>query len=105
LTTARSFPGWPTSAPEQSSLSDLYDISGDGTCRDGWKKLINALLFASKPLSAWPNDTRDEFPRGTKLKAAIGAIKLKHAAIAPLFEHGLGYELMRRERGDSNHPG
>jgi hypothetical protein len=76
---------------------DLYDISGDGTCRDGWKKLINALLFASKPLGAWPEDTRGDFPSGTKLKAAIGAIKLKHSAIAPLFERGLGFELMRHE--------
>ncbi len=77
--------------------SDAYDISGDGTCRDGWKKLINALLFASEPLGAWPEDTRSAFPAGTKLKDALVAIKLKHSAIAPLFEHGLGYELMRHE--------
>jgi hypothetical protein len=25
--------------------SDLYDIGGDGSCREGWKKLLNALLF------------------------------------------------------------
>lgn len=76
---------------------DLYDISGDGTCRGGWKKLINALLFASRPLGAWPEDTRDEFPKGTKLKDALAAIKLKHSAIAPLFEQGFGFELMRHE--------
>lgn len=76
---------------------DLYDISGDGTCRDGWKKLINALLFATKPLGAWPEETRGGFPSGTKLKDALVAIKLKHSAIAPLFEQGLGFKLMRQE--------
>ena len=25
---------------------DLYDIVGDGSSREGWKKLVNAMLFA-----------------------------------------------------------
>ena len=29
---------------------DLYDVTGDGMCRDGWKVLISAMLFARKPL-------------------------------------------------------
>jgi hypothetical protein len=76
---------------------DIYDAIGDGSCRDGWKKLVNALLFAERPLKQWPRNTRKLFPKGLSLKKAIAAIKTKHAAIAPLFEQGLGYELMRHE--------
>jgi hypothetical protein len=28
---------------------DVYDVAGNGTCRDGWKVVINAMLFATKP--------------------------------------------------------
>lgn len=76
---------------------DLYDVTGDGTCRDGWKKLVNALLFARKPLGGWPTDTRKELPAGMKLKDAVQAIKRKHAPIATLFERGLGFQVMRHE--------
>lgn len=76
---------------------DLYNVTGDGTCRDGWKALINALLFARRPLGGWPTDARDELPLGMKLRDAIAAIKRKHAPIVSLFEQGLGYELMRHE--------
>jgi hypothetical protein len=76
---------------------DLYDVTGNGTCRDGWKKLINALLFARKPLGGWPTDTREALPLGTKLKDAVQAIKRKHAPIAKLFERGLGFQVMRHE--------
>ena len=76
---------------------DLYDVTGDGTCRDGWKKLINALLFARKPLGGWPTDTREELPPRTKLKDAVQAIKRKHAPIAKLFERGFGFQVMRHE--------
>jgi len=76
---------------------DLYDVTGDGTCRDGWKKLINAMLFGTKPLRGWPTDTLEAFPKGTKLTDAVAAIKRKHAPIAKLFERGLGFQLMRHE--------
>lgn len=76
---------------------DLYDISGDGSCREGWKQLINALLFAERPLRGWPRDTRVKLPTGITLREAVTAIKTKHTPIAPLFEHGLGFQLMRIE--------
>ena len=76
---------------------DLYDVTGDGTCRDGWKQFINALLFAKRPLKGWPTDTAKEFPRGTKLSAVLNASKRKHAPIAKLFEQGLGFQLMHHE--------
>jgi hypothetical protein len=84
-------------AQAQQPEGDLYDVTGDGTCRDGWKKLINAMLFKTKPLGGWPTDTLEALPKGTKFKDAVAAIKRKHAPIAKLFEQGLGYQLMRRE--------
>ena len=84
-------------AQAEQPNGDLYDVTGDGTCRDGWKKLINAMLFATKPLGGWPTDAREELPPGTKLKDAVQAIKRKHAPIAKLFEHGLGFQVMRHE--------
>ena len=76
---------------------DIYDLAEDGSCRDGWKALINAMLFATKPLGGWPTDAREELPPGIKLRDAVAAIKRKHAPIANLFERGLGFQLMRHE--------
>ena len=84
-------------AREAQPRADLYDITGDGTCREGWKQLINALLFAERPLRGWPRDTREKLPNGVSLREAVTAIKAKHAPIAHLLEHGLGFKLMRIE--------
>ncbi|MDF2120332.1 hypothetical protein PY365_32700 [Roseiarcaceae bacterium H3SJ34-1] len=77
-------------APER----DLYDVSGDGSCRDGWKTLINSLLFAIKPLRNWPREALPAFPSGTKLKDALGRLKAYHAPIADQFGTGVGFKLM-----------
>jgi hypothetical protein len=84
-------------AREEQPEGDLYDITGNGSCRDGWKQLINALLFAERPLRGWPRDIREKLPLGLSLRGAIEEIKAKHAPIAHLFEQGLGFRLMRIE--------
>lgn len=84
-------------AHQRQPDSDLYDISGDGSCRDGWKHLMNALLFAEKPLKQWPRGIRELFSVGWSLKDAIAAIARRHALIAHLFGRGLGFALMRLE--------
>lgn len=76
---------------------DLYDVFGDGTGRDGCKKLMNALLFAKGPLKNWPEDTRQHFPGGINLRRAVELLTAKHAPIAHLFGKGLGFQLMRIE--------
>ncbi|MET4219412.1 hypothetical protein ABIB00_004633 [Bradyrhizobium sp. LB14.3] len=76
---------------------DIYDVFGDSTGRDGCKKLMNALLFADGPLGNWPEDTRQHFPAGTKLRPAIEMLTARHAPIAKLFGRGLGFQLMRIE--------
>jgi hypothetical protein len=76
---------------------DFYDVAGDGSSREGWKTLINAMLFAERPLGNWPHDTRECFPVGTRLKDAVAMIERKHRPIAHLFGSGIGFQLMRIE--------
>lgn len=76
---------------------DIYDVVGDKSGRDGWKTLMNAILFAEGRLGNWPTDSRQHFPYATKLRDATGMLRQKHAPIAYLFETGIGFELMRIE--------
>lgn len=73
---------------------DLYDILGDGQCRDGFKTLLNALLFARGTLTRWPEGTSPLFDRGTKLRDAVSLIRDAHAPIAQFFGSGIGFRLM-----------
>ncbi|WP_370196365.1 hypothetical protein [Bradyrhizobium ottawaense] len=43
---------------------DIYDVAGDGSGRNGWKTLMNALLFADGPLRNWPEGTLQQFSLG-----------------------------------------
>lgn len=76
---------------------DIYDVAGAKTERDGWKVLLNAMLFANGRLGNWPKGAREHFPERTKLRDAIEMLERKHAPIAHLFGTGLGYQLMRAE--------
>lgn len=76
---------------------DIYDVAGDGSGRDGWKKIMNAMLFSDGPLRNWPEDTLQHFPPGMKLRDAIEMLSAGHAPIADLFGTGLGFQLMRIE--------
>lgn len=76
---------------------DIYDVAGDGSSRDGWKTLLNAMLFAEKPLGGWPKNTRECFPDGMTLREAVSLIERKHQPIVHLFGSGLGFQLMRIE--------
>lgn len=75
---------------------DLYDVTGDGTERDGWKLLLNALLFARGSLKRWPRDCSPLLP-GLNLKQAVTLLSEKHQPIAHLFGTGVGFELMFME--------
>lgn len=72
---------------------DLYDVMGDGTGRDGWKLLLNALLFTRGPLKRWPRDCSPLLPQ-LDLKQALALLEQKHGPIAHLFGTGIGFELM-----------
>lgn len=81
-------------APQPSG--DLYNVTGDGTGRDGWKLLLNALLFTRGPLKRWPRDCSPLLP-GLNLKQAVTLLTEKHAPISHLFGTGIGFELMFME--------
>ncbi|NYG46519.1 hypothetical protein GGD67_003990 [Bradyrhizobium sp. IAR9] len=72
---------------------DLYDAMGDGTGRDGFKLLLNALLFTRGPLMRWPRDCSPLLPQ-LNLKQALARLEQKHEPIAHLFGTGIGFELM-----------
>lgn len=76
---------------------DIYDVTGDGSGRDGWKRLMNAMLFSDGPPRNWPDETLQHFPSGTKLRDAIKMLAARHAPIAHLLGTGLGFQLMRIE--------
>ncbi|WP_439402130.1 hypothetical protein ACNJYA_04775 [Bradyrhizobium sp. DASA03068] len=75
---------------------DLYDVLGDGTGRDGFKLLLNALLFTRGPLRRWPRDCSPLLPQ-LNLKQALALLEQKHEPISRLFETGIGFELMFAE--------
>ncbi|MCV0428589.1 MAG: hypothetical protein K5905_24290 [Roseibium sp.] len=78
---------------------DLYAIEGKAYPRKGMKKVLNALLYTSEPLTTWPKDTVDlfrdpdsgEHPPFRDVKEAL--IK-KHSSISSSFETGEGMRIM-----------
>jgi len=91
---------------------DLYDVTGKDFLRSDWlqlragrKRMINALLFATKAIVSWPGQTFEDraeirrcFPNGLLPREICAAIKQRHAPIAAeWFEKGRGLELMRLE--------
>jgi hypothetical protein len=76
---------------------DIYNVTGIGGSRAGWKKLMNAMLFSDGPLNGWPEETLKDFPKGTQLRDAIDALRQKHTPIEHLFGTSLGFQLMRIE--------
>jgi hypothetical protein len=75
---------------------DLYDVMGDGSGRDGWKLLLNALLFTRGLLRRWPRGCSQLLP-DIELNQAVALLKDKHQPIAQLFGTGVGFELMFME--------
>ena len=60
--------------------------------RQGVKGLVNAMLFASRPLGGAPRNLRGSLPR-KGFKPLVAAILKRHAAIAESFHCGLGHRL------------
>ncbi|WP_420135053.1 hypothetical protein [Rhodopseudomonas sp.] len=77
-------------------MGDLYDVVGDGSGRDGWKKLLNALLFSQGTLMRWPRECSPHF-LGMKLRETVAHLERKHQPIVHLFGTRVGFELMYAE--------
>lgn len=76
---------------------DLYAAGRLATWqRDGVKKLINAALFSSAPLTRRPKGTRKLLPKG-RISELMAVLRQAHPPIAPLFETGEGLRIQRTE--------
>lgn len=76
---------------------DLYEALEFPQSRSGWKKIVNAMLFAEKRLTAWPEGTKELMPEGMRPAEAYATVERVHAPIAGLFWTGVGYALMFAE--------
>lgn len=76
---------------------DLY-AQGElaGWKRNGVKKLINAALFSSAPLTMRPKGTARLLPNGS-IADLMAVLRQTHAPIASLFETGEGLRIQRTE--------
>lgn len=82
---------------KEPPAGDLYDIDGNPKHRKGWKKVVNAELFARRPLTTWPRETAHLFSGKPSFKDIRRLLHERHGAIAHQFGTGLGFELMHTE--------
>jgi len=76
---------------------DLYALGELATWkRNGVKKLINAALFSSEPLTRRPKGTARLLPNGS-IADLMAVLRRTHAPIAPLLETGEGLRIQRLE--------
>jgi hypothetical protein len=76
-------------------LGDVYAVPGFEPYRAGIKKVVNALIFASKPMVRLPKDiSNDELPADLKLHDIRSILLAHQPLLAAGFEKGLGLGLM-----------
>ncbi|TKA93843.1 hypothetical protein FAZ78_25675, partial [Cereibacter changlensis] len=78
-------------------MKDLYRIPGLEKHRAGVKKVMSSMLFVEKPLSRFPQGTRDLFPRKMRVENVTEAIMAAHPEIAGEFFTGVGHRCQFRE--------
>ncbi|WP_262029246.1 hypothetical protein [Microvirga sp. Mcv34] len=86
-------------AGAEPPTTDAYLVPGAGDpakFRDGYKKLLNALLFTEKPLERKPKDTESLLPK-ENIKTLVERLREFHQPIAHYFETGIGHHLQYRE--------
>ena len=70
---------------------DLYAIPGFEDYRSGIKKMLNAALFATRPLTRFPRGVGEAFGRHHRVADVVEAITKAHPAIADTFFSGVGH--------------
>jgi len=79
-------------------FDDAYEVPGfTSKERDGIKKVFNAMCYASKRPEKFPRETKDLFPKGTKVGSVVDAILKAHSPIAHMFFSGQGLQAMFME--------
>lgn len=73
--------------------TDSYLLAGLEAHRKGVKKVMNALLFADKPLTRFPANTKKLFPSRMSFAQVVEGIRQAHAPINHLFGTGIGHQV------------
>jgi hypothetical protein len=73
--------------------------------RAGVKRVLNAMIYASKPLGRFPNETRKFSRTSERLDYVVGPIAVHHAAISHLLFQGRGLRAMWIESSSTPTPG
>lgn len=81
----------------QAPLGDLYAVQGCDARREGIKVVMNAALFATKPLSRFPRGAKEFFGNHETIESVMRAITTHHHPIEDLLFIGFGYKAMRHE--------
>ncbi|MCC5858631.1 MAG: hypothetical protein JJT90_10775 [Ectothiorhodospiraceae bacterium] len=76
---------------------DAYQVPGFERHREGVKRLFNAMLFASQPMTRMPKGLADKFPKGTRVSDVAKAIQAAHKPISAHFFTGVGHHLQFKE--------
>ena len=77
--------------------ADCYAVPGFEHYRSGWKKLLNAMLFAGPDLARLPKGTADLLPERIGAKQAVQLLLDHNAPIAPYIHRDVGFEIMFSE--------
>ena len=77
----------------QLPSGDLYVLPGLETHRSGIKKLMNAMMFATKRLSRMPKGIRLELSEHHRVGHVMAAIEEAHAPIKGRFFTGIGHAI------------
>lgn len=73
--------------------TDAYLLPGLEAHRKGVKKVMNALLFADKPLTRFPANTKTLFPPRMAFAQVAEALQQAHTPINHLFFTGIGHQV------------
>ena len=81
-------------AKAQPPSGDAYTVPGLEDCRNGVKKVFNAMLFDHRPRRKFPKGARELFPRRVKVADVTGAIFERHPMLkGVLSATGIGHTL------------
>ena len=77
----------------EPAFDDAYLIPGFEEYRPGIKKVMNSMLFTTKPLSRMPKGVRKQFADKHRVSEVVEAIQVSHTALKDSFFTGIGHDV------------
>jgi len=84
-------------AGKEPPSGDLYSIPGWEPYREGFKKLIAAMLGCDRQLNKKPKGTASLLPPSLSISSLQEIVREKHDQISDLFSVGIGHRIQRIE--------